>query len=189
MKRAELHAKVAAGGPGSAALELCKTIADTKVPKDRIGASLVLLLWVSQFWRNIRETLSTRLRSLHTEGGRQRLSLETLLRDTEARTDQTIQEFQRWLVESCVLSQAMRVALEKLARGDIRFFVLRDGSGFRLVRSQAPRSYLTYDSSRLRSAYSLLQDLRLVDLSKGLRLTEAGKTVLKRVRAFHSAQV
>jgi hypothetical protein len=38
--------------------------------------------------------------------------------------------FLRWVIESCVLAQSGRIAIEKLSRGDFRFFVMRDETGF-----------------------------------------------------------
>ena len=61
---------------------------------------------------------------------RVRLSLSVFAKDVESRRNDTMAGFLRWVIESCVLAQSGRIAIEKLSRGDFRFFVMRDETVF-----------------------------------------------------------
>ena len=122
-------------------------------------------------------------RELHTVGGRQRISLSTVAQDIDQKADHTLAEYMEWITETYILKQATAVALDKLP--DYRFFIVPDGSSYRLVKKRNIRSYLSYDSSRIESAYALLRDLHLTDQSKGIRLTRAGRTTLDELLAYH----
>jgi hypothetical protein len=150
---------------------------------DRVGGSLVLLLMAPHFWSDSPSDLP--FRNLHNLGGRTRLCLSVFAKDVELRRNDTMAQFIRWVVESCVLAQSGRIALEKLSRGDFRFFVMRDESGFRLVKSQDRGQSLTYDAPRLHGAISLLRSLSLVRGDAGLRLTQEGRSALKKLRTRH----
>ena len=93
----------------------------------------------------------------------------------------------QWTVESYVLKQATKIAVEKLP--DYRFFILRDDGGYRLVReneASSSESYLSYDQCRIESAYALMSELRLVDLSEGYVLTQSGRKVLQKLLIHHT---
>ncbi|MGB9235805.1 MAG: hypothetical protein WCC04_15455 [Terriglobales bacterium] len=74
-------------------------------------------------------------------------------------------------------------AIQKLP--DYRFFIIRDEEGYRLVKRQNPRSYLSYDSSRIGSAFELMTDLKLVEINVAVTLTATGRKVLQKLRTFH----
>jgi len=150
---------------------------------DRVGGSIVLLLMARHFWSDSPSDLP--FRNLHNLGGRTRICLSVFAKDVELRRNDAMAQFLRWVVESCVLAQSGRIALEKLSRGDFRFFVMRDESGFRLVKSQDRGQSLTYDAPRLHGATSLLLSLGLVQGSDGLRLTPQGRSALKKLRTRH----
>jgi hypothetical protein len=98
-------------------------------------------------------------------------------------TDATVADYLQWAVENYVLKQATRVAIQKLP--DYRFFIIRDEEGYRLVKRQNPRSYLSYDSSRIGSAFELMTDLKLVEINGAITLTATGRKVLQKLRTFH----
>jgi hypothetical protein len=51
---------------------------------------------------------------------------------------------------------------------DYRFFIIRDEEGYRLVKRQNPGSYLSYDSSRIGSAFELMADLKLIEINDAI---------------------
>jgi hypothetical protein len=122
---------------------------------------------------------------LHRLGDRDRLSLAVIASDIEGMGEMRLDEYLAWTVENYVLRQSSKVAAKKLP--EYRYFILREDEGFRLVKEQNPRSYLSYDPSRIDSAYRLMADLKLVSLDNGFRLTQAGRKVLERMKAHHRA--
>ena len=185
LRRATRHGRAA----GYAATELIAIVRDTTTDAETGAAvALVLLLLATASWRATRGSLPETQARFHEDGGRERIALGLLTRDADARATQSLGEYLAWLIECCVLSQSMAVALEKLARGDYRFFILREDDGFRVVRPQDPDAYLAFDASRLGAAFSLLTDLCLVDDNEGYRLTPAGRATLRRILAFHTAR-
>jgi hypothetical protein len=122
---------------------------------------------------------------LHKQGGVERISFEAVYKDLDQLSDSTVVEYLQWAIENYVLKQATRVAIQKLP--DYRFFIIRDEEGYRLVKRQDPRSYLSYDSSRIGSAFELMTDLRLVEINGAITLTATGRKVLQRLRAFHQS--
>jgi hypothetical protein len=101
------------------------------------------------------------------------------------RLDLTVQAYVDWIITTCVLAQSVQVATAKLRRGEFRYFVVRDGDGYRLVKTQSPASYLIYDGSRIEAGYQLLQELSLVTRNDGLRILAEGREVMDRVREHH----
>lgn len=150
---------------------------------DRVGCSVVLLLMAPHFWSDSPNDLP--FRHLHNLGGRSRLSLSVFAKDVESRRNDTMAQFLRWLIEFCVLAQSGRVALDKLSRGDFRFFIMRDESGFRLIKGQERGQSLNYDAARLFGALSLLRSLTLINENQGFHLTPAGRSALKKLRILH----
>jgi len=55
------------------------------------------------------------------------------------------------------------------------------------VKRQNPSSYLSYDSSRIGSAFELMADLRLIDMNGAITLTATGRRILQKLAAFHQA--
>ncbi|HLB37177.1 MAG TPA: hypothetical protein VJL31_11450 [Gemmatimonadales bacterium] len=91
----------------------------------------------------------------------------------------------RHAVEQWVLAQSLRVALEKWAANQDRFFIARDADGYRIVRSQEPR-YLAYDPPRIDSCLQILADLRLVTRhGGGYMTTQTGETLRNDALNFH----
>lgn len=148
---------------------------------DRVGTAIVLLLLCSCYWKANGGSLAES--QFHKAGGAERLSLETVHKDCGRLTDVTAPAYLQWALENYVLKQATRVATQKLP--DYRFFIIRDEEGYRLRKRQNPYAYLSYDSSRIGSAFELLADLQLVRMSGKITLTAVGHNVLQRVKAFH----
>lgn len=154
---------------------------------ERAGVAVVLLFITMVRWKEISKSgaLPDDIVALHAAGTRQRISLASLINDTDARLDLTLGEYLAWLVTTCVLSQAVQVATAKLRRGQFRYFVLRDEDGYRLVRRQRMGSYLIFDGGRIRSGYRLLRGLRLVTTSHGINITRHGIELLRTLRSAH----
>jgi hypothetical protein len=165
---------------GGAAWSVDQQLYSATTIADRVGCSVVLLLMAPHFWSDGPSDLP--FRHLHNLGGRTRLCLSTFAKDVASRRTNTMAQFFRWAIESCVLAQSGRVALEKLSRGDFRFFVMRDESGYRLIKTQDRQQSLNYDASRLSGAINLLRSLSLIQGTQGLRLTLSGRSVLKKLR-------
>ena len=92
-------------------------------------------------------------------------------------------DYLQWAVENYILKQATKVAIQKLP--DYRFFIIRDEEGYRLVKRQDPQSYLSYDSSRIGSAFELMTDLKLVEINGTITLKSTGRKVLQKLRTSH----
>jgi hypothetical protein len=149
--------------------------------EDRVGAAVVLLLLCRCYWEENVGTLPEG--QLHKQGGVEKISLESIRKDISLLADVALADYLQWAVETYVLKQATRVAIQKLP--DYRFFIIRDEEGYRLVKQQAPRSYLSYDSSRIGSAFELLADLKLVETNGTITLTPTGRKVLRKLRSVH----
>jgi hypothetical protein len=167
---------------GRRALELANVLMDiARESEDRVGAAVVLLLLCACYWKRNASTLPEA--NLHKQGGTERLSLEAVSNDLDQLSDVTLVEYLQWAVETYVLKQSTKVAVQKMP--EFRFFIIRDDEGYRLVKLQHPRSYLSYDSSRIGSAYELMSGLKLVKMNGGITLTAAGRKVLQTLRARH----
>jgi hypothetical protein len=149
--------------------------------EERVGAAVVLLLLSGCYWKSNSSTLPES--QLHKRGGAERISLEAIYKDLGRLADCNVADYLQWAVENYVLKQATRVAIYKLP--DYRFFITRDEEGYRLVKRQDPRSYLSYDSSRIGSAFELMTDLELVEINSAITLTATGRKVLQKLRTFH----
>ena len=57
------------------------------------------------------------------------------------------------------------------------------------MKLQNPRSYLSYDSLRIGSAYELMSGLRLIDMNDGINVTAVGRKVLRKLRTYHQAML
>ena len=167
---------------GKAAIVLNNELLNIRwTSSERISTSLVLLLLVATYWKEFQGQIEES--QLHREGGRLRIALDSVVRDANQMGNSSLPDYLQWLVENYVLKQSTRIALEKLP--DYRYFLVRDDAGFRLVKKQDPRSYLAYDPSRIGSAFELMSELKLVDISNGYRLTENGRRVLDQLRTLH----
>jgi hypothetical protein len=167
---------------GDKAIGLAEILMDLeRASDDRVSAAVVLLFLCTCYWKSNGNVLAESY--LHKQGGTERLSLEAVCNDLEQLSDSTVAEYLQWAVETYVLKQSTRVAVQKLP--DYRFFIIRDDQGYRLVKSQSPRSYLSYDSSRIGSAYELMSGLKLIDMKNGIKLTAAGRKVLQKLRSHH----
>jgi len=149
--------------------------------EDRVGSAVILLLLCGCYWKSNGSTLPEG--QLHKQGGIEKISLETINKDLAQLADGTVEDYLQWAVENYVLKQATRVATQKLP--DYRFFIIRDEVGYRLVKRQGPRSYLSYDSSRIGSAFELMTDLKLMEINGAITLTAAGLKVLQKLKKFH----
>lgn len=95
-------------------------------------------------------------------------------------------------MEQWVLAQSLRVALEKWASNEDRFFVARDAEGYRIVRPRDMRAYLTYDPPRIDSSLQILQDLGLISWDwdeGGYFLTDMGAQLRDEGIAFHDERM
>jgi hypothetical protein len=168
---------------GNSAMALTETLMDIKrTSSERVGTAIVLLLFVSSYWTESQKQLKES--QLHREGGRSRLSLQSVATDVGHMGSFVLPDYLQWIVENYVFKQATKIAVEKLP--DYRYFIVRDDNGYRLVKKQNPFSYLSYDPSRIQSAFALMSELNLIHLSQGYRLTRAGRIVLQQLRAHHS---
>jgi hypothetical protein len=167
---------------GRWAMELTESLHDLQLPSaERVGGAVVLLFLCSSYWGESANRLTHS--ELHREGGRERISLDSVWVDIQQMQVATLSEYVWWTVENYVLKQATRIAVDKLP--DYRFFIERDDAGYRLVKPQNPRSYLSYDPSRIESAYTLMSELKLIDLQEGFRVTPLGRSLLGRLRLHH----
>jgi hypothetical protein len=149
--------------------------------EDRVGAAVVLLLLCRCYWeKNVGKLPEGQL---HKQGGVEKISLESIHKDVSLLADVAVADYLQWALETYVLKQATRVAIQKLP--DYRFFIIRDEEGYRLVKQQAPRSYLSYDSSRIGSAFELLADLKLLEINGPITITPTGRKVLQKLRSVH----
>lgn len=178
LERVKNHSRL-----GAAAWSVDRQLLSASTAADRVGCSVLLLLMAPHFWND--SASDSPFRNLHDLGGRARLSLSTFAKDVASRRKSTMAQFFGWVVESCVLAQSGRVALEKLSRGDFRFFVMRDESGYRLIKMQKRQQSLNYDASRLSGALNLLRSLSLIQGTQGLHLTLSGRSALKKLRSRH----
>jgi hypothetical protein len=169
--------------------DLCERVIDDgpDADQERLGTSLALLFVGMAIWemRKKDSSLTHTARRAHSEGGRQRIALNTLIDDTRLRADELVRDYVAWLVSSCVLAQAVHVATDKLQRGDFRYFIIPDEGGYRSIRDQNPRSYLAYDGRRVLSGYRLLEGLDLINLDHEPVLTPTGTQLLDTLRDHH----
>ncbi len=172
--------------PDLAADDLRNRILKAEPPADRAGASLLLLLLVVVTWRERRRRLPEWADRIHQRYGRGRLALAVVVEDLQGLRAESVSDLVERVVEVYVLSQSLQVALEKFARGEVRFFIARGGKGFQVVRHEDPRSRLEYDRPRLEGAYRLLQGLGLVDLDAGYKITDAGRSWLEKLKRHHA---
>jgi hypothetical protein len=171
---------------GNSSMGLTDTLMNLqRTSPERIGAAIVLLLLVSCYWTESQKELKES--RLHRVGGRDRLSLESIARDTDEMRAVALVDYLQWTVENYVLKQSTKTAIEKLP--DYRYFIVRDDDGYRLVKKQSASSYLSYDPSRIESAFALMSELKLVHLSQGYRLTPDGRKVLQQLHAHHSQRL
>ena len=170
---------------GTAAIGLSELLMDIeRASPERIGAAIVLLMLVSCYWTESQKLIEES--HLHRMGGRNRLSLKIVAADVRQMETVALPDYLQWVVENYVLKQSAKIAIEKLP--DYRYFIVRDDNGYRLVKKQEPMSYLSYDPSRIGSAFALMSELRLVHLSRGYRLTQTGRKILQRLRVRHDGR-
>ncbi len=165
--------------------ELCDLVRDSDNARERVGAGLLLLLLMVSEWGRRATAVPLWLRNWPQLTNHERLALSAFTQLTEARLEESLEEYLYWLIERCILDQANLVAFEKLSRGDYRFFVLRGENGYRVVKKQDTEGYLEYDQPRMHSAFLLMKDLGIVSLNGALSLTKLGERLLDRVRARH----
>jgi hypothetical protein len=157
---------------------LVQEIEDRATPGvERLGRALVLLLVVVTQWEQEAPRLAQILRALHEHGGPGRLTLPWMAREVRRRSDAPLGELLQWLIEWCVLAQALRVAYEKIDQGD-RFFIEQVDGGFALAQDrQRPESYFSPDANRLWGALQVLRGLSLLRPEDPLALTASGRHV------------
>lgn len=167
---------------GKTAIALAETLMNQKTSTaERLGSAVILLFLCGSYWKSNWSTLPDS--QLHKQGDVEKISLEALYKDLAQLTDSTVLDYLHWVLENYVLKQATRVAIQKLP--NYRFFIIRDEEGYRLVKRQNPQSYLSYDSSRIGSAFELMADLKLIDMNGPITLTPTGRRVLQKLAAFH----
>jgi hypothetical protein len=155
----------------------------------RLGRALLSLFLTVGAWRSA--SLSEEQRMLHRQSGAARLSLGWMADELERRSEQPVADAVRWLVEHCVLSQAIRVAYEKTdSRGRTnRFFIERGDGGYRIVQVHPLEGRFAFDAARLEGAFGLLRSMGLLEIGAtgGYQVTGAGRRMLKAVMALHGA--
>lgn len=126
-----------------------------------VGGAILLLLLITAHWRTVRPGVPEWARQTHLRGGAGRISLEVLSGAFDAQADRPVEEAFGWVMESCVLGQAIRVAVEKLASRAYRFFLAMGDDGFEIVRR--PPDSRFYYPPRIRPAFSLVTELGLLE--------------------------
>lgn len=145
---------------------------------ERVGCALVLLSIVAEQWRRREPGMDAFQKGLHAHGGPQRLTLPWMMAELSKRGEQTIGDLVQWLVECCVLSQALRVAYDKLVAGQDRFFIQRVDGGYAFAQDRQDfLGYLSYDANRLWGAMEVLKNLGLIQWTPSLTITHAGNDV------------
>jgi hypothetical protein len=164
---------------GAHAHEHTEFLMDTETPEaERVGSSLVLLGMAMEQWRRREPAMNHALKALHAHGGPARLTLPWMVGEVTRRGTQRVADLIQWLVEWCVLAQALRVAYDKLVGGQERFFIQRVDGGYALAQSrQKPEGYFYYDANRLWGATQVLSNLGLVRWDAGMSLTRAGERI------------
>lgn len=149
-----------------------------------VGRGLLLLLWITDRWEKTKEKIDPDARRFHSYKGRERLSLEQVTRDTKTRSSWTLARYLIYVVERFVLGQATRVALRKLERGDMRFFIARGDEGYYRVKEEPriPTGLLSPDEPRIGNLLKMLETLEVIRAEEeGLRLTPRGEDLLARL--------
>jgi hypothetical protein len=151
----------------------------TITESDRLGNALVSIALLCLQRDGRRDLTSSFTEQMHRGSDVDRLPLPWFEREIGRRRETPLREVICWLVEYCVFDQAARVAFEKLSQGD-RFFVRRDGNGYRLVRDPGI-AHFDFDSNRLAGAISLLTELGYITHENDLRITAAGRRLRDRL--------
>jgi hypothetical protein len=150
----------------------------------RLGNAVVCLLLSVGSWR---DEISKEGREYHQQGGPARLSLSWMSEQLALRGSDSLAELVRWVVEWCVLAQAIRIAYEKTdAAGRVnRFFIERGDGGYRIVQMHPRNNRLPYDASRLDGAFGLLRTVGFLRRDEGgaYILTKAGRAQLQALKS------
>jgi hypothetical protein len=112
----------------------------------------------------------------------ERLSLSTASADTRHRADMVLPDFIAWLIETYVISQSFRVAVDKLAGGDYRFFIAMGDDGYDIVKE--PVDGRTYYPTRIRSAFRMMIDLGLLQEENGTSVALTAEGIAMREEAL-----
>jgi hypothetical protein len=138
-------------------------VSAAKQRNEVVAGSLLLFLLVTAYWGEVQAARSTREREIHEAGRAARLSLGHVTRETAARSGDSLRALTDWLVETCVLSQLLSVAVQKLAADPraYRFFVAMGDEGYTVVKPPADGRF--YYPPRIAPALHMLSELELVD--------------------------
>jgi hypothetical protein len=161
---------------------LSLTVQDAADRGEIAGGAILLLLLVTGQWRQSRDHVPEWARQTHLRGGAGRISLEMLTSTIEARGSEPVSRLFDWLMETCVLGQAIRVAVEKLASRDYRFFLAMGDDGFEIVRP--PPDSRFYYPPRTGPAFGLMSELGMLTYSDSgaVELTSHGETWLQEAK-------
>jgi hypothetical protein len=158
--------------------------------RNKAGGATVVLLLLAQKWAAMASDLPASVASVHTTAAASELPLPLVSREILGRSHHTLRQLLRHVTERWVLSQSLRVALEKWSSNQDRFFIARDAQGYRIVRGQNTGAYLTYDPPRIDSSLHILNDLRLVESEgQGLVLTSDGERIREEGIRFHGERL
>jgi hypothetical protein len=161
---------------------LVEDLREVKVSEERLGLALVVLLLTVDYWYRRRGEVPADYRVPHrSSDGPGRLPLDWVVDRTLEFKSRSVRDYLAWLFERCIIDQASRIAMQKMAAGQFRFFILRDSLGFRLVKDRGRNASLGFDSRRFPAAFQLMQGLRLVSRAETMTVTSHGRIVLKRV--------
>ncbi|HVG44981.1 MAG TPA: hypothetical protein VM890_09630, partial [Longimicrobium sp.] len=155
---------------------LASHVSGAKQRSEVVAGSLMLFLIVTAYWSEVQTARSPREREIHEAGRAARLSLAHVTRETATRSGDSLRALTDWLVETCVLSQLLSVAVQKLAADPkaYRFFVAMGDEGYTVVKAPADGRF--YYPPRIGPALHMLGELELLEYGERdeIALREAG---------------
>lgn len=155
---------------------LASYVSGARQRSEVVAGSLLLFLLVTAYWNEVQAARAPGEREIHEAGRIARLSLAHVTRETAARSGDSLRALTDWLVETCVLSQLLSVAVQKLAADPTayRFFVAMGDEGYTIVKAPADGRF--YYPPRIGPALHMLSELDLLDYGAGdeVSLRDAG---------------
>ena len=165
---------------------LASYVSESQDPGNIVAGSLLLFLLVTAYWEDVQASRPEWARQIHESGGAGRLSLGYITRETAARGSLSLQSLTDWLVETCILSQLLQIAVQKLvADGNAyRFFVTMGDKGYTVVKPPADGRF--YYPPRIAPALHLLSELDLLSygVNAEFSMQPRGYTQLEKAQAF-----
>lgn len=172
-------------GPERSIEPLARRVMRSKDAGEIAAGSLLLFLLVLILWQERAPHQPSWARRMHEHGGEERLSLATAGKDLELRRSESLADFAAWLIEGYVLSQTFRVAMQKLAAGDFRFFLAMGDDGYEVVKD--PPDGRLYYPPRISPMFRMLAELHLLSADDDGRVMPTGMGVELRDKVITSA--